>query len=59
MAGCHASPRPEGRGGRPQLAETEPRILLARKFHADGSVTIDDICSTLGISRSTYYPTGR
>ena len=51
-----AAARARGRkGGRPRLAQTEPRILLARKLYADGGVTIDDICKTLHISRSTYY----
>ena len=51
-----AAARARGRkGGRPRLAQTEPRILLARKLHADGGVTLDDICKTLHISRTTYY----
>jgi ACT domain-containing protein len=27
----------------------------AKKLSGDKSITIDDICKTLGISRSTYY----
>lgn len=51
-----AAARVRGRkGGRPRLAQTEPRILLAKKLYADGGITIDDICRTLHISRSTYY----
>lgn len=51
-----AAARARGRkGGRPRLAQTEPRIQLARKLHGDGGVTIDDICKTLHISRTTYY----
>jgi len=30
--------------------------VLAKKLHADKSLEIDDICNTLRISRSTYYP---
>jgi DNA invertase Pin-like site-specific DNA recombinase len=51
-----AAARARGRkGGRPRLAQTEPRVQLARKLHADGGVTLDAICKTLHISRTTYY----
>lgn len=51
-----ASVRARGRKGcRPRLAETEPRIPLAKKLQADGSVTLDAICKTLHVSRTTYY----
>jgi DNA invertase Pin-like site-specific DNA recombinase len=51
-----AAARARGRkGGRPRLAEAEPRIQLARKLHADSGVTLDAICKTLHISRTTYY----
>ena len=39
-----AAARARGRkGGRPRLAQTEPRILLAKKLHADGTgeMTVD------------------
>ena len=51
-----AAARARGRkGGRPRIAVTEPRILLAKKLQADGAVTLDDICATLHISQTTYY----
>ena len=42
-------------GGRPKIAANATRVVLVKKLHADKSVEIDDICSTLRISRSTFY----
>jgi DNA invertase Pin-like site-specific DNA recombinase len=42
-------------GGRPKVSSDEARVVLAKKLHADKSLEIDDICSTLRISRSTFY----
>ena len=52
-----ADARARGRnGGRPKIAASETTVVLsAKKLHADKSVEIDDICSTLRISRSTFY----
>ena len=51
-----AAARARGRnGGRPKIASNETRVVLAKKLHADKSIEIDDICSTLRISRSTFY----
>ncbi len=52
LAAAHARGRS---GGRPRIASEEPRVLLAKKLHADKSLAIDDICKTLRISRSTFY----
>ena len=54
-AGLAAARARGRRGGRPRLAQTEPRIMLAAKLRSDSGVPIDDICRTLHISRSTYY----
>ena len=51
-----AAARARGRyGGRPKLNAGEAKVVLAKKLHADKSVEIDDICTTLRISRSTFY----
>ena len=51
-----AAARARGRnGGRPKVAAEEPKVILAKKLHADKSLEIDDICKTLRISRSTFY----
>jgi DNA invertase Pin-like site-specific DNA recombinase len=51
-----AAARARGRsGGRPRLESEEAKVRAAKKLSGDRSITIDDICKTLGISRSTYY----
>ena len=51
-----AAARARGRcGGRPRLESEEAKVRAAKKLSRDKSITIDDICRTLGISRSTYY----
>jgi DNA invertase Pin-like site-specific DNA recombinase len=42
-------------GGRPRLESEEAKVLAANKLAKDTSISIDDICKTLNISRSTYY----
>lgn len=51
-----AAARARGRhGGRPRVLSTASKIAMARKLHADKSNTIEDICTTMGISRATLY----
>jgi len=51
-----AAARARGRkGGRPRLKISDPKMVLAKKLHGDTTLTIDQICETLHISRSTYY----
>ena len=51
-----ASARARGRmGGRPVVGLEEAKVRAARKLHDDHTLSIDDICKTLNISRSTYY----
>lgn len=40
---------------RPRPTQTEPKVRLARKLHADGGVTLDAIRKTLHISPTTYF----
>ncbi len=48
--------RARGRhGGRPRIESEEAKVLAARKLAGDRSISINDICRTLNISRSTYY----
>ena len=48
--------RARGReGGRPQIAPDDTKVLQAKKLQKDMSLSIDDICERLKISRSTYY----
>jgi DNA invertase Pin-like site-specific DNA recombinase len=51
-----AAARARGRiGGRPRKLATNGKVALAQRLFADKKHAIDDICSTLGISRSTFY----
>lgn len=48
--------RARGRlGGRPAITAADPRVAAAKRLHKDHSLSIDDICKTLGISRPTFY----
>jgi len=42
-------------GGRPRKLSTNGKVALALRLVEDSQHSIDDICSTLGISRSTLY----
>lgn len=51
-----AAARARGRvGGRPRKLPTDGKVALALHLVEDANHSIDDICSTLGISRSTLY----
>src|SRR6266481_1274003 len=51
-----AAARARGRvGGRPRKLSTNGKVALALRLVEDSKHSIDDICSTLGISRSTLY----
>ena len=55
LAGLTAA-RARGRqGGRPKMETDNPKILTAKKLHKDKTISINDICKTLGISRPTLY----
>ena len=43
------------RGGRPPMAVDEPRVVLAQDLHTDKSISVNDICQMLKISRATLY----
>ena len=48
--------RARGRlGGRRPIIGADPRVAAAKRLHQDRSLGIDEICKTLGISRSTLY----
>jgi len=51
-----AAARARGRvGGRPKRLATNGKVAFARRLFADPHHSIPEICSTLGISRSTLY----
>ena len=48
--------RARGRlGGRRPITGADPRVQAAQRLNQDRSLGIDEICKTLGISRSTFY----
>ena len=42
-------------GGRRPISPNDPRVVTAKRLHRDRSLSIDQICATLGISRPTFY----
>lgn len=51
-----AAARARGKvGGRPRKLKTNGKVALARRMFADKNNSIQEICSTLGISRATMY----
>ncbi|MHC4403902.1 MAG: helix-turn-helix domain-containing protein [Planctomycetota bacterium] len=42
-------------GGRPKLAADDATVLRAKELQKDKTLTINEICKRLKISRSTYY----
>ena len=48
--------RARGRlGGRRPISPDDPRVVTAKRLHKDRSLSIDQICAMLGISRPTFY----
>ncbi len=48
--------RARGRnGGRPKKQATDPAVKMAKELHRNPEVSIDEVCRTLKISRSTFY----
>ena len=42
------------RGGRKPISPDDPRAVNAKHFHKHHKISIDRICTTLGISRPTF-----
>lgn len=54
-AGLDAA-RARGRlGGRPKISTQNPKVKMAKQMHSNKSLSIDDICDSLSISKSTFY----
>lgn len=54
-AGLQAARARGRKGGRPKSLDDPKNIQLLKQMHADSSYSINDICKTLGISRSSFY----
>lgn len=55
MIGLSAARARGRKGGRKPLDSTDPRILTAKQMHKDHSMSINDICKSLKISRASFY----
>ncbi|MCU7837272.1 MAG: recombinase family protein [gamma proteobacterium symbiont of Taylorina sp.] len=42
-------------GGRRAMKADNPKVVMAKKMHQDKSLSIDEICESLKISRATFY----
>ncbi|NOU49997.1 recombinase family protein [Pseudoalteromonas sp. JBTF-M23] len=50
------SARARGRfGGRPAISADDPTVVMAKQMDQNKSLTVEQICNTLKISRATYY----
>jgi len=54
-AGLSAARARGKKGGRKPIQPNNPKVIMAQKMHADKSISIDEICDTLKISRATLY----
>ena len=51
-----AAARARGRkGGRPPMDLNHPKVVLANKLFCDKTISLEDICETLNVSRTTLY----
>ena len=51
-----AAARARGRkGGRKPIKASDPRVKQARSLHKEGSMSIGEICDSMGISKATLY----
>lgn len=55
QAGLAAARSRGKKGGRRPKDPNDPKVRLAQKMHKDQSLSIDEICQSLSISRSTLY----
>ncbi len=51
-----ASARARGnKGGRRPIPADDPKVKMAKQMHKDHSITINEICASLDVSRSTFF----
>ena len=54
-AGLEAARARGRKGGRKKISSQNPKVLTAKKMHKNHGMSIDDICTTLNISRASFY----
>jgi len=52
MAGLQAARARGRKGGRPKKPNTDTKIVMAKRLHADPNNSVAEICKTLDISRA-------
>jgi len=55
QAGLKAARVRGKKGGRPKISQNDPKVQMAKKMSKNLSISVGEICSTLKISRATYY----
>jgi DNA invertase Pin-like site-specific DNA recombinase len=55
QAGLQAARARGRKGGRPKRQPSARQVAMAKALYADETNSVNDICKTLGISRSTFY----
>ncbi len=55
QAGLKAARSRGKKGGRPKISVDNPKVQMAKKMSKNLSISVGEICSTLKISRATYY----
>lgn len=54
-AGLQAARARGKKGGRPKVSPDDEKVKMAKKMSKNHSISVGEICKTLGISRGTYY----
>lgn len=54
-AGLSAARARGKKGGRKAIQANDPRVVTAREMHKNKAISVQKICATLNISRSTFY----
>ena len=55
QAGLKAARARGKKGRRPKISPHDPKVQMAKKMSKNLSISVGEICSTLKISRATYY----
>lgn len=43
------------KGGRKPILSNDPKIVTAKQMHKNHEMSINDICTSLNVSRATFY----
>ena len=55
QAGLTAARARRIKGGRPKISKDDPKVQMGRKMSKNMSISVGEICTTLKISRASYY----